>query len=213
MTIAVKPSDKLAKLAARNAMLLLSLASIDDTGSDFASIWRLCALKTLDAGWTRDVSALLSKHPDAVERFGDLPLRGSPSGRGVKPDFRRELFALLDRHCFGALYLSSDGASCPLRLLPHVLHVQVGGRSHVGRWGGGPALCRKLGLPEHFQHYIRRLGGATAAECCRQASETLRAAELAAHKKQERRIRELVDGCCAERRPVPRTHARRAIAI
>jgi len=212
MTGAIRPSDKMAKLAARNAELLLSLASIDDVGSQFGSVWRVLALKTLDAEWTREVSALLLEHPDAVERFAGLPLRGSRSGRRIAHAFRYELARLLDRHCVSALYLSSDGAFCPLRLPPHSLDVSVAGRSRVGRWGGGPTLCRQLGFPDHFQRYVRRLAGATAADCCERTVENLRAAELETHKKQDKRLRKLVDVCCSARRAAPRAHVRLAIA-
>jgi len=211
MTGAIRPSDKMAKVAARNAELLLSLASIDDVQSEFGSIWRFLALKTLDAEWTRDVSALLLEHPAAVERFAGLPLRGSRSGLRLADPFGYELAGLLDRHCVSALYLSSDGDFCPLRLPPHSLDVSVAGRSRVGRWGGGPTLCRQLGFPDHFQRYIRRLAGATATDCCERTVEKLRAAELATHKKQEKRLRKLVDACCSARRAAPRGHVRLVI--
>jgi hypothetical protein len=207
VTEAIYPSSALARSAAQNAQLMLDLIE-RDLAESTRPLARFLVLKTLDAEWTREVSSLLAMHPGAVQNWSGLPLRGDPVAGGPWAAFRRELYALLRRHCMTALFLREDGAFCGLRLKCRTDAVQVAGRATLGRWDGA-ALMAKHDFDDQARHYLKRLSGATLVDCAIKDDDTDRASGLTEGvvraclrlKMAEHRFRKLVSACCSDRRP------------
>jgi hypothetical protein len=207
VTEAIYPSDALARTAARNALFALEVVEQDpaDTTMQLA---RFLVLKTLDAEWTEEVVSLLARHPGAVGSWARLPLRGDPVAAGPWGAFRRDLYALLRRHCMTALLVRDDGAFCGLRLKCRTDTVWVAGRATVGRWDGA-ALMAKHDFDDQARHYLKRLSGATLVDCATRDAEIDRSLGLTDAVDRERRrlkiaeyrFRELVRDCCSDRRP------------